>query len=571
MLHSTRVLLKKEMLPAKITKSQLLALAPNSLSRLWIHIRWPLTRNDRPFSMDDFTAFASWLFMGNLLWIILGTTTFGLVMMYSIDAFDKFYETITDAKPSTTPAKDDSFLGFLAGKILSQGLGVKIAFEKGNAVPQLIDGMLKFKNLRVYSTKTEQETQSLAFSAAILEVNLSLSFKKWYEGQGLIHSLEIFGMHAKVYKNDDLPVADQELLPKDKAIPLSSMAMSFTRYNDPTNQNDVNEHNIKALETLTEAPKSSFLDSNYNLSHVKVHDSFIELYENQDKTPFQIAIFNCDMPRLRGNRLLIDFFNANNVTGAVNNSMFTIHKHQQFVDGDNVVRFKLDGINMGSLSKANPQLKFNWIVNGKAEIIADIRLPSLEDREDADETPLISGFFQKLFNEFKEATSIKETLQQNSENDTSLIKGAITAIYETFTNQKDERAIQNESEYVIVNFKVKFSDLKATLPLHLPMASSTKVPFITLQTLRSLITYVNSIDDQSDLVIKTTVIEKLSDLYNLDNISQTRVFDAIVSDIYDDFLLMSKLDEKRLIEENPNKWSQSVVSQLLLLGLGVLA
>lgn len=569
MLHESRHLLKQQ-----VTKSQLLAQAQTPLARLLIHIKWPLTRNNRPFSLDDFTAFSAWLFMGNVLWIVLGTTTFGLVTMYSVDKFDKFYKTLK-GEPEEGEVdeshKDDSFLGYLAGTILSHGLGVKIVFEQGNVVPELIDGMLRFKNLKVYSTKSNGEVQSLAFSAAILEVNMSLSFKKWYEGQGLIYNLEIFGMNAKVYKNELMPVADPLLLPKDKSIPLSSMAMSFSRYSDNADvQNDVNEHNTEILENLSNVPKSTFIDSYYYFAHVKLQDSYIELYENQDNTPFQISIFNCDMPRLRGNRLLIDFFNANNVTGAVNNSMFTIHKHQQFLDSDNVVRFKLDGINMGSLSKANPQQKFSWIVNGKAEIVADIRLPSLEEKEDGDEASLIGGVFQKLLDEFKDITSPKEVVDIN-ENDTSLIKGAITAIYETFSSQKEDQKVSNDSEYVIVNFKIKFTDLKATLPLHLPMASSSRVPFVTLQTLRSLIAFINNNEHQDALVIKTTVIEKLSDLYNLDNICQTRVFDAIVSDIYDDLVRMAKLDEKRIIEENTNKWSHSVVSQLLLLGLGVLA
>ena len=559
-----------------MTKSQLLAQAQNPVSRLWVHIKWPLTRNNRPFSMDDFTAFSSWLFVGNVLWIILGTTTFGLFTMYSVDKFDKFYDTLkgeteTGSQTTAESRKDDSFLGYLARTILSHGLGVKIVFEKGNVVPELIDGMLRFKNLKVYSTHNKDEVKSLAFSAAILEVNLSLSFKKWYEGRGLIYDLEIFGMNAKVYKNEDMPETDPQLLPQDKSIPLSSMAMSFSRYSDNAHvQNDINEHNTEILENLNNVPKSSFIDADYTFAHVKLQDSHIELYENQDKTPFQITIFNCDMPRLRGNRLLIDFFNANNVTGAVNNSMFTIHKHQQFSDSDNVVRFKLDGINMGSLSKANQQLKFNWLVNGKAEIIADIRLPSLEEKEFEDGELLVGGFFQKLWDEFKDISGPKEDAYKN-DNDTSLLKGAISAIYETFSSHKNEQKMSNDSEYVIVNFKITFTDLKATLPLHLPMASSSKVPFITLQSLRSLIAYVNGIEHQDALVIKTTVIEKLSDLYDLNNISQTRVFDAIVSDIYDDLLRMVKLDEKRIIEENTNKWSHSVVSQLLLLGLGVLA
>ena len=67
------------------------------------------------------------------------------------------------------------------------------------------------------------------------------------------------------------------------------------------------------------------------------------------------------------------------------------------------------------------------------------------------------------------------------------------------------------------------------------------------------------------------MIEKLADLYNTDSISQTKIYDSITGDIYDELLRMIKLDEKRIIREKSNMWSHSVMSQLLLLGLGVLA
>lgn len=555
------------------TKSQLLAQSSSALSRMWVHIKWPLTRNDRPFSIDDFSAFASWLVMGNVLWIILGTTTFGLVTMYSVHTFDNVWKTIKgDDDDEKRVQKDDSFLGYLTGAILSQGLGVKFVFEKGNILPQLTDGMLKFKNLQVLSLDSpETEEQNLNFSASIQELNLTLSFKKWYEGSGLIYNLEVLGMHAKVYKNDTRPIPDSDIAQKKAVIPFSSLALSFSRFNDANTMNDLNEHNYEELQSV-KPKKLSLIDSDYDFANVKVHDSFIELYENHEEKPFKITIFNCDLPRLRGNRLLIDFFNANNVTGAVNNSMFTIHKHQSFVDEDNVVRFKLDGIDMESLSRANPQLKFNWIVNGKAEVVADIRLPALDGTKPEAPVPM-GGFFQQILNELMAVTSApKESSEENEAGNNNLIKGAITALYETFTTRKEvEEPLQNESEYVIVNVKVKFFDLKATLPLHLPMASSAPVPFVTLQNLRSLIAFINDSEARSPLVIKTTVIEKLSDLYHLENLSQTRVFDAIVSDIYDDLMRMIKLDEKRIIEEKSNLWSHSVASQLLLLGLGVLA
>lgn len=569
---------------SKVTKKFLLAQNSSAISRLWVHIKWPLTRNDRPLTMDDLSAFASWLVMGNLLWIILGTTTFVFVAMYFLDTIDKFWESLKSATsgadvdaekdlPSKYKNRDKSLIGELAGSVLSHGLGLKFSFESGNVLPEFDEGMLKFKNVKVF-LKSSSKSDNLLFSATISLLNLSLSFKKWYEGNGLIYNMEIFGMKAEVHRKHELHEA--EMLTPDQEIPtFNSMALSFSKYNDTHNvQNDLNEHSYSELESVNNDKHISLFDPEYNLSNVKIHDSVIQLYENDDQTPFRITIFNCDLPRLRGNRLLIDFFNAENVTGTVNNSMFTIHKNQTLANSENTVRFKLDGIDMGSLSKANPQLKFNWLVNGKAEIVADIRLPdfdALEAEKNALASPSV-GFFQWIMDEIKDLTQPKVSSSAGADLDEGLFKGAIAALYETFSKPLEPaNSPLQELDYVIVNVTVKFRNLKATLPPYLPMASSAPIPFVTLQNLRSLISYINALNSDAPLVIKTTVIEKLSDMYNLDIISQTRVFDAIVSDIYDDLSRMIKMDEKRIMDERSQMWSHSVVSQLLLLGIGALA
>ncbi|GEQ67502.1 hypothetical protein JCM33374_g1167 [Metschnikowia sp. JCM 33374] len=561
-----------------VTKSKLLEQASSPVSRLWVHIKWPLTRNDRPFSVDDFSAFASWLVLGQVLWIVLGTTTFVLVAMYLIDIVDNFWKTIhgegsktenNEAKAST----DESFLSHLAGRVLSHGLGAHIIFEKGNVLPHLEDGMLKFKNVTILSSKSSSLSASLDFSAKISGLNLSLSFKKWYEGRGIIYDLEVFGMHAKIARNDEVSKGD--FVPDEIHTPtFNSLALSFSGYHDSHDlQNDLREHKVKELTNMATPTGFSFLDSDYELAQVKIRDSFVEIHENGDASAFKISIFNCDLPRLRGDRLLLDFFNANIVTGTVNNSMFTIHKHQTFLDNDNVVTFKLDGIDMGSLSMANPKSKFNWLVGGKAEISADIRLPDFEasSTDYRHRTDATSSVFSKMLKELGELTNPKPESNASSSNEGNLLKGALMALYETFANVTEGDIPPQDSDYVIVNAKVKFTDLKASLPPHLPMASSACVPFITLQNLRSLISYINVLETEKPLVIKTTVIEKLADLYNMDNISQTRIYDAIIGDIYDELLRMIKLDEKRIIREKSNMWSHSVMSQLLLLGLGVLA
>lgn len=586
---------------SRITKATLLSEASNRFSKFLIHIKWPLMRNNRPFTMDDFSAFFSWLVMGNVLWIILGTTTFGLVTMYSIHTFDNIHNSIKayygdeeDDSRNTSDKKlnDDTILGYITSSILAYGLGIKIEFKKGNVLPELKDGMLRFKKFNVYSLNVPSSENdenigdspiknSVKFKASVESMDVSLSFGKWYEGNGLIDELEIFGINGQVYRN----VQEHQDALYNEVLPYSA-----GRYNENIHfQYDMNDHNAEELELVKRKQKNFSIDSNYQISRVKIHDSYFEIVDSPDRHPLKISIFNCELPKLRGNMLLIDFFNANNVTGAINDSMFTIHKRQEInstTNDNKMVRFKLDGINMDSIS-LNPQLKFNWIVNGKAEITADIRLPTTNQEESesnfnlSNEYKKISDICSEVFNELIHITSPttpQETSNQDKHDDEStLLKSALAAIYKTFSpNNDSSREVDSipdsSSEYVIVNFKVRFYNLKASLPQNLPMASSTSLPFITLQNLRSLIAYVNDTSiNKPPIVIKTTVIEKLSDLYNIENLSQTKIFDEIVSDIYDNLLKIAKLDEKRIIEERSSLWSHSLSSQLLLLGLGVLA
>ncbi|KAK7686880.1 hypothetical protein QCA50_009956 [Cerrena zonata] len=85
--------------------------------------------------------------MGNVLWIILGTTTFGLVTMYSIHTFDNIWDTISaknngdddDDNDDEKTISDQSVLGYITGSILSQGLGIKFEFKKGSVLPEWKD------------------------------------------------------------------------------------------------------------------------------------------------------------------------------------------------------------------------------------------------------------------------------------------------------------------------------------------------------------------------------------------------------------------------------------------------
>ncbi|RLV89759.1 Mitochondrial distribution and morphology protein 32 [Spathaspora sp. JA1] len=450
------------------------------------------------------SAFISSFIMGNLLWIILGTTTFALMIMNSLYYFDNLYEKVLKKK------QHQSIFGYITSSILSFGLGIKIQFEKGG-LPELIDGKLRFKNVGISSDFIDGKIETL---------DVTLSFNKWYEGNGLIYNLEIFGLNGKIFK---------QILAESR----------------------------DTADKLPEQVSTSFIDSNYQFEHVLIHDSYLEVHEESDIPPIKINIFNCELSKLRGDKLLLDLFNANNASGTINNSMFTIHKRQstKTTDHDRVVRFKLDSIDLGELSKNNPHSKFNWLINGKAEIIADIKLPSVIPDDDT----TLSSMISKVVSELK----VESPQQQIEEG--SLLKDAIAAIYHTFN--KPEQVTTPTSPYVLIKVSVKLTDLKASLPQHLPLSNS-KTPFISLTDLRSLINYINNAT--IPININTLVIERITGLYNNNLSSTSNIIDYVIGDIYQELNQLAKLDQQRIIHNKSSMWSHSLASQLLVLGLGVI-
>ena len=537
----------KDELRQKITKASLLSQANSSLSRMLIHLKWPLSRNTSTTSSWDITsAFISWLVMGNILWIILGTTTFGLTLMYSLHYLDSLVGKFSDGEETTEKAnetkskKANNVMGYLVGGIISFGLGVDLNFEKGSSLPELKDGKLRFKNVGIVSK--DDSNKNVKFKGTVEAMDITLSFNKWYEGNGLIYDLELYGLNGKLYK-----------LKTPSPTVVNPTTKSY-RFNENIHYQYDLDHNVEEIT----GGSSSIIDNNYTFDHVKIHDSYLEIYEEQSSTPIKVNIFNCDLPKLRGDKLVLDFFNANNASGAINDAMFTLHKRQNLdpenKNQDKLIRFKLDAIDLGEINKYDPNLKFNWIINGKAEIIADITLPDEQDDLSESITEVLTKMFSNMF----------QTVDTSQTSEDSLLKDAISAIYHTF--RKPEEAVKpTENSYVIVNVKMKLYDLKASLPQVLPRTNDG-IPFISLSDLRSLISFINT--ENVPITIKSTVIEKITDLSNIEHLGQTKMFDYIMGDAYEEFTNLVRDDARRIISEK--SWSNSIATQLLLLGLGAM-
>lgn len=128
-------------------------------------------------------------------------------------------------------------------------------------------------------------------------MDITLSFNKWYEGNGLIYDLELFGLNGKLYK-----------LVRSTPDETTSSKKSYRLNENIHYQFDLDND----VEEITTAKKKNtntpIIDENYIFDHVKIYDSYLEIYEDQQaETPLKINIFSCDLPKLRGNKIVLIF------------------------------------------------------------------------------------------------------------------------------------------------------------------------------------------------------------------------------------------------------------------------
>lgn len=69
----------------RATKEELLAAATGFWSRLKVRFKWFSIRSVRPFNLDEMTALFSWVLLGHVVWVVLGTTTFFSLLILAIN------------------------------------------------------------------------------------------------------------------------------------------------------------------------------------------------------------------------------------------------------------------------------------------------------------------------------------------------------------------------------------------------------------------------------------------------------------------------------------------------------
>lgn len=166
----------KEAVPKDQTKASLLSQTKNPFDRLKIRFKWILIRQNRPFNMDEIGALVSWIVMGNIVWIFLGTTAFFGLVFYGVNHV-----------PEGNSRKSVS--GFILSKLLMLDTNLKVKTGQGFS-SEYSSGRIILKNIVIGDDEN--------FRLNIERCQFDLSFQKWADGRGLLRSIDLSGLTGYV-------------------------------------------------------------------------------------------------------------------------------------------------------------------------------------------------------------------------------------------------------------------------------------------------------------------------------------------------------------------------------------
>ncbi|CAK9438686.1 uncharacterized protein LODBEIA_P29100 [Lodderomyces beijingensis] len=532
--HRHHIPSPSEIIP-HVTKEQLLARANNFYSRLRVRIKWLLKKSNRPYNTDDYSAFFSWLVVGNVLLFFLATTTFVSIVIFTANTV--FAQEFVAKKIGEFITKNSNMTVTFESAIVPGWSDGKISFRKCfvSRRPKKIEKFTKGsqqeayeKSLQNYSKEEDTEDQKdffeddgnyTQFDLTIEEVNISLSFNKWVNGTGIIETMDMKGLRGVVDR-------------------------THVRW-DP-NDDARNYKNV-------------YQPGDFEIEDFKMEDILFELKQPNDFRVFDVAIFNCELSKLRKHWLFYDFLNANVMSGSYDNSLFTIHKKQRLTDfatdssepGDfssqwkRITCLRVDGLNIDHLNKGL-EGPFGWITSGKVDLLGEIMVP--QEHSEITVTEIVNSIASSIK---KEATRYKNPEVHSKHPD-----------LHTRLTSNDYKDI---SKYFVLDLTLRLNNVRATVPFKAP-----ELTYVNYALIRPIVAYINS--KNTFIEIHNRIVKNISDFDGSWTLYDSLLMDDISEEVYDNFAEYVVDEEARVMRaKRVGFWSLQLLAQMVLLGLGTLA
>ncbi|KAL0632953.1 Mitochondrial distribution and morphology protein 31, mitochondrial precursor [Maublancomyces gigas] len=534
------------------TKDEMLAAATGFFQRLRIRTKWTMIRQMRPYNWDDLSAFFSWLLLGQVLWIVLGTTTFVSLTVLLIN---------------TVFAQE--YLAGAVGNYLTKETGVKVVFESA-IVPSWKDGCITFKNVFVsrrpgqskqgkknvskgspvtaaaaaaaaahadeasgkdHHTHThtddteEEDTNYTQFDVTIDAVNVTLSFAKWMNGKGLLEDVEIKGVRG---------VIDRTYVTWDNGVDPKSF-------------------------------KYEHIPGDFEIDSFKLEDLLVTVHQPDGFRPFSFSIFSCDLPQLRKQWLFYDFLSANMMSGSFDDSLFTIHPRQSHGVSSMMMfsgkgssgktrgwkktsRLRIDGLEIDHLNSGVGGM-FSWITDGNVDIVADIMFPT---ESDLDFSQVVQDIVERM-----EAT-VSSNMYGKSLNSEERKAG----------RKEEEKANEGEKEnekrvekYIVMDLRIQLNDVRAAVPIF-----NTELSYINNALIRPMVAYINR--RKTYIPINCRVVKRQSEFDGSWTIYDSGLMDDLSAEAYAAFARNVVDDQARRRRfKKVGLWSLQLAAQALLMAM----
>ncbi|KAL8944660.1 MAG: hypothetical protein Q9211_000504 [Gyalolechia sp. 1 TL-2023] len=530
------------------SKEELLAAATGFWSRLKVRFKWFSIRSGRPFNIDEISAFFSWVLLGHVLWIVLGTTTFFSLAILAVN---------------TVFAQET--LARWIGNYLTRSSGMSVVFESA-IVPKWGDGVITFKNVFVSrrpgqgsgevskgspsiaaaaaatakgrakpaATPTTQDqvaqqdedTNYTQFDLSLDTVNVTLSFAKWFNSKGLLRDVEVKGVRGVIDR---------------------------TSVQHPTEPVDPRTY------------KHEHNPGDFEIDSFKLEDLLVTVQQPHDFRPFPVSIFSCDLPKLRRQWLFYDFLSANTMSGSFDESLFTIHPRQTHGPigsqlGDDPdhwkkqSRLRIDGLDINHLNRG-VEGPFSWIHEGNVDIVADIMFPADSDESIA---KVMSDFYDRMeatvtSNRYplreKQSTTVEDERHGHSTTTTSVLTSTAGT-----TSEDDKR-------FLVMDLRVHLNDVRAAVPLF-----NNDLSYVNNALIRPIVAYINS--RRTFIPIHCRVVKRAGEFDGSWTIFDSGLMDDLSAETYDAFAKDVMSDQARMRRfKKVGLWSLQVAVQALFMGM----
>ncbi|KAK5952312.1 Mitochondrial distribution and morphology protein 31, mitochondrial precursor [Knufia fluminis] len=519
------------------SKEELLAAATGFWSRMKVRFKWATIRSMRPFNVDEIVGFFSWIALGHILWLVIGTTTFISLAVFAIN----------------TVVAQETLAGWVGG-YLTKSSGLKVVFEEA-IVPKWGDGVITFKNVFVSrrpgqdekSTVRKGSPEAAAIAAArkdippedqnytqfditLGEVNVTLSFSKWWNSKGLLQDVEIKHVRGVVDRTHVF-WSDEKVDPKTYR----------------------HEHN----------------PGDFEIESFKIDDLLITLQQPKDFRPFTISIYNADLPRLRKQWIMYDFLCANSMTGEFDHSLFTIHPRQTHshtgADMNEIdsgepwkkqSRIRLDGLNIDHLNRG-VEGPFGWIREGNVDIVADMMIPN-----DNDESVIkvMSDFYDQIEAQFLVKKRHLQNLLENNTTYGEMEDDAPHAPVPVISTEADA-APSGDRRYLVMDLRVHLNDVRAQVPLF-----TKDLSYVNNALIRPIVAYINS--RRTFIPIHCRVVKRVNDFDGSWTIYDSGLMDDLSAETYDAFSRDVSDEQARMRRiKKVGLWSLQLAVQAIFLGM----